>query len=66
MPSLGEKLKKFCKLLKKQIDFEITEDHHKNFETLKADLIQAITLTLRLPKPELHYVILCKASYHWP
>ena len=64
MPSLGEKLIPFYKLLKKQIDFEITEDHHKNLETLKADLIQATTLTLRLPKPGLQYVILCDASYH--
>ena len=64
MPSLGEKLIPFYKLLKKQIDFEITEHHHKNLETLKADLIQATTLTLRLPKPGLQYVILCDASYH--
>ena len=40
------------------------EDHYKNLETLKADLIQATTLTLRLPKPGLQYVILCDASYH--
>ena len=64
MPSLGEKLIPFYKLMKKQIDFEITEDHYKNLETLKADLIQATTLTLRLPKPGLQYVILCDASYH--
>ena len=63
MPSLGEILLPFYKLLKKQIDFEITEDHYKNLETLKKDLIQAITLTLRLPKPGLQYVILCDASY---
>ena len=64
MPSLGEKLIPVYKLLKKQIDFEITEDHHKNLETLKADTIQATTLTLRLPKPGLQYVILCDGSYH--
>ena len=40
------------------------EDHYKNLEILKADLIQATTLTLRLPKPGLQYVILCDASYH--
>ena len=64
MPSLGEKLIPFYKLMKKQIDFEITEDHYKNLETLKADLIQATTLTLRLPKPGLQYAILCDARYH--
>ena len=64
MPSLSEKLIPFCKLLKKQIDFETTEDHLKNLETLIADLIQATTLTLRLPKPGLQYVILRDASYH--
>ena len=60
MPSLGEKLIPFYKLLKKQIDFEITEDHYKNLETLKADLIQATTLTLRLPKPGLQYTVRCQ------
>ena len=64
MPSLGEKRIPFYELLKKQIDFKITEDHYKKLETLKADLIQATTLTLRLPKPGLQYVILCDASYH--
>ena len=64
MPSLGEKLIPFYRLLKKSIDFEILAEHYKSLEVLKKDLIQATNLTLRLPKLGLQYVILCDASYH--
>ena len=43
MPSLGEKLILFYRLLKKQIDFVITDEHYEKLETLKSDLIQAQT-----------------------
>ena len=45
MPSLGEKLIPFYKLLRKQVDFEITEDHHKNLETLKSDPSQDCSMS---------------------
>ena len=64
MPSLGEKLLPFYRLLKKDADFRILPEHHKGLEVLKHDLLQATTITLRLPKPDLQYVILCDASYH--
>ena len=64
MPSIGEKLTPFYRLLKKSIDFEITAEHYKSLEVLKKDLIQATNLTLKLPEPGLQYVILCDASNH--
>ena len=64
MPSLGEKLIPFYRLLKKSIYFEITAEHYKSLEVLKKDLIRATNLTLKLPEPGLQYVILCDASNH--
>ena len=64
MPSLGEKLIPFYRLLRKDIPFQTDDEHHKSLEVLKHDLIQAMDITLRLPKPGLQYVILCDASYH--
>ena len=64
MPSLGEKLIPFYRLLRKDIAFQTNEEHQKSLEVLKHDLIQATEITLRLPKPGLRYVILCDASYH--
>ena len=64
MPSLGEKLIPFYRLLRKDIAFQTNEEHQKSLEVLKHDLIQATDITLRLPKPGLQYVILCDASYH--
>ena len=64
MPSLGEKLLPFYKLLKKYIEIRIAVGHHKALDVLKHDLSQTKVITLRLPKPDLRYVILCGASYH--
>ena len=64
MPSLGEKLIPFYRLLRKDVAFQTDEEHHKSLEVLKHDLIQATDIKLRLPKPGLQYVILCDASYH--
>ena len=64
MPSLGDKLLPFYKLLKQDVEFRILDEHRKGLEVLKHDLLQATTITLRLPKPDLQYVILCDASCH--
>ena len=64
MPSLGEELISFYRLLREDIAFQTNEEHQKSLEVLKHDLIQATDITLRLPKPRLQYVILCDASYH--
>ena len=58
MPSLGEKLLPFYKLLKKYIEIRIAVEHHKALDVLKHDLLQTKVITLRLPKPDLRYVIL--------
>ena len=54
----------FDKFLREENAFTITDDHHESFNTLKADLIRATDLTLRLAKPGLQYVNLCDASFH--
>ena len=64
IPSLGDKLLPFYKLLKQDVEFRILDEHRKGLEVLKHDLLQATTITLRLPKPDLQYVILCDASCH--
>ena len=56
----------FYRLLRKDIPFQTDDEHHISLEVLKHDLIQVTSITLRLPKPGLQYVILCDASYHGP
>ena len=64
IPNLGEKLLPFYKLLRKNVEHFITDEHDKNLEILKTDLQKATNLTLRLAKPGLQYVLLCDASYY--
>ena len=64
IPNLGEKLLPFYKLLRKNADHYITDDHEKSLKTLKDDLLKATELTLRLALPGLQYVLLCDASYY--
>ena len=52
------------KLLLKDVEFELQDDHLKSLETIKKDLLEATKTTLRLAKPGQHYVILCDASYY--
>ena len=47
------------KLLRKDAEFSLSDDHLKNFETIKKDFLQATTTALRLAKPGQHCVILC-------
>ena len=64
MPNLGEKSMPFYKLLKKQTDFTITDDHKECLNASKSDLQEATKLTQRLPKPGFQYVLSGDASYH--
>ena len=64
IPNLGEKLLPFYKLLRKNVEHQITEEQEKALEILKQDLQKATDLTLRLAKPGLQYVLLCDASYY--
>ena len=45
------------KLLRRDGNFFLSDDHLKSFETLKNDLLQARTTTLRLAKPGQQYVV---------
>ena len=64
MPTLGQKLLPFYKLLRKDVEFKTTTEHSEALDVLKTDLRNATNFTLRLAKPGLQYVLLCDASYH--
>ena len=64
IPKLGEKLLPFYKLLRQENETVLTDEHHKQIETLRKDLEQACTLSLRLPKANAQYVILTDASFY--
>ena len=64
LPNLAQNLMPWYKLLRKDVEFELQDDHLKSFETIKKDLLQATKTTLRLAKPGQQYVILCDASYY--
>ena len=64
LPNLAQNLMPWYKLLRKDVEFELQDDHLKSFETIKKDLLQATKTTLRLAKPGRQYVILCDASYY--
>ena len=62
IPKLNKKLLPFYKLLRKDVDFKVQDDHIDNFKQIKTDLLKATTTTLRVAKPNQQYVILCDAS----
>jgi hypothetical protein len=64
LPNLAHKLLPFYKLLHQGSEFSITDEHKESFEQLKRDLKMACATTLRLPKPDLQYVLLTDASYY--
>ena len=64
LPNLAQNLMPWYKLLRKEVEFELKDDHLKSFDTIKKDLLQATKTTLRLAKPGQQYVILCDASYY--
>ena len=64
IPELGEKLLPFYRLLKKETDFEINEEHNIMLKKLTQDLQSACEISLRLPMTnrQCHYgrcIILC-------
>ena len=50
------------KLLRKDVEFLLEDEHLKSFDNIKKDLLKATEITLRLAKPGQQYVILCDAS----
>ena len=64
LPKPEQELMPWCKLLRKDVDFSLTDDHLKSFETMKQDLSQATTATFRIAKPGPQWVFSCGASYY--
>ena len=64
IPNLSEKVVGFYKLLQKNVAIELTNEHRRNFKTLKQDLLNACKMSLRLPLPDMQYVILADASFY--
>ena len=64
MPKLADKLLPFYQLTKNDTPFEITNEHHTCLKDLTKMLENSCKITLRLPKPDLQYVILADASYY--
>ena len=62
LPNLAQNLMPWYKLLRKDVEFELQDDHLKGFEAIKKDLLEATKTTQRLAKPGQQYVILCGAS----
>ena len=63
-PELAEKLLPFYRLLKKDTNFVIEEEHQVMLEKLTNDLRTACDLSLRLPKVDQQYVIMADASFY--
>ena len=63
-PNLAQNLMPWYKLLRKDVEFILQDEHLKSFDNIKKDLLKATETTLRLAKPGQQYVILCDASYY--
>ena len=63
-PNLAHNLMPCYKLLRKDVEFELQDDHFESFDTIKKDLLQTTKTILRLPKPGQQYILLCDASYY--
>ena len=64
MPNLANNLMPWYKLLRKDVEFIIDDEHLRSFDEIKKNLLQATKTTLRLAKPGQQYVILCDARYY--
>ena len=58
------KLHHFFKLLRKGSSFQITNEHKDGPETLKADLVKACQLSLKMAKPHCQFLSQCGASFY--
>ena len=52
------------KIIRKNVEFIVQDEHLESFGNIKKDLIKATEASLRLAKPGKQYVILCDASYY--
>ena len=64
IPRLAEKLTPLYKLLRKDIKFQLTQQHKDIIFEINENLAKAAKLSLRLPLPDKQLVIMCDASEH--
>ena len=64
LPNLAQNLMPWYKLLRKDVDFILQEEHLKGFDNIMKDLLKATETTLRLAKPGQQYVTLCDATFY--
>ena len=64
LPNLAQNLMPWYKLLRKDVEFILQDEHLQSFDNIKKDLLKATETTLRLAKLGQQYVILCDASYY--
>ena len=64
IPRLAEKFTPFSKQLQKDVKFQMTHQHKDTIFEINENLAKAAKLSLRLPLPDKHLVIMCDASEH--
>ena len=64
LPKLSDSLLPFYKLLKQNVNFEITDEHIAAFDVLCTQLANACDMSLGLPIANLQYVIVSDVSYY--
>ena len=64
IPNLALKLHPFFKLLRKESEFKITNNHHESLSSLKNDLSKACSMSLKLAQPGCQIIIVCNASFY--
>ena len=64
IPILAVKLHSFFKLLRKNEEFIITNEHKERIEIWKHNLNQACQLWLNMAKPNSQYILVCDASFY--
>ena len=64
IPNLALKLHPFSKLLRKESSFHITNEHKNSLEILKAELVKACNLSLKMAKPHCQFLSVCDESFY--
>ena len=64
IPRLAEKLVPPYKLLQKDVKYELIQNHKDAIFDINENLDKAAKMSLRLPHPNKHLVIMCDASEH--
>ena len=64
IPELGERLLSFYRLIKKEADFETSEEYRIMLKKRTQDLQSACEISLRLPMTTRQYVVMADASFY--